>query len=61
MREFKCASCGEIFQVEKGEFRCPKCGSRTLILLKGETLRRKGGSGGGCSTCSTGTCSTCGI
>ncbi len=57
MRKFKCVSCGEIFQHEKGEVRCPKCGSRTLVLLEGDSLRKKSS----CDTCSSGTCPICGI
>ena len=44
-RIYRCVVCGVEFQVfeDANAFRCPDCGNKTLILLKGTTRRKKGG------------------
>ncbi len=50
-RKFKCAECGNIFEtsIEK-DLRCPRCRSKILILLEGETLRKIKGNISSCSS-----------
>lgn len=51
LHTFKCASCGERFDSEKRESRCPYCKGKVLIHEKGEQFRSKS-CNGSCSCCS---------
>jgi DNA-directed RNA polymerase subunit RPC12/RpoP len=44
-RVFRCAVCGNEFHVDAtdSDVKCPKCRSRTLILLEGESVGKKAG------------------
>jgi DNA-directed RNA polymerase subunit RPC12/RpoP len=51
MHVYLCAECGEKFQTEEFENRCPFCRCKVLIHLEGEKRRANScsGCGGGCS------------
>lgn len=73
--EYSCPACGNAFEVKCSfsdadkAVKCPKCKTRAkkqislfMVFTKGsggDTMPIAGG-GGGCSSCSAGTCSTCG-
>jgi len=42
-RRFKCAECGNEFEVscKDTDLKCPKCKNKLLILLEGESMKRK--------------------
>lgn len=59
LKEFKCPSCGEVFEklvkLDTTEEKCPKCGEASGMNYTGKCIITSG-KGGGCS----GSCSSCG-
>jgi len=65
--EYKCNTCGNRFELlVRGcdTPSCPQCGSKDLeklfSLFNSNVKKGFGQVGGTCSTCSSGSCSTCG-
>jgi len=44
-RFFRCVICGHEFHLEstQTDLKCPKCRSRALVLIEGESVGKKGG------------------
>jgi putative FmdB family regulatory protein len=67
--EFVCRACGTAFEMlvrlgREADVRCPECGraeaaKRPSAFGIGGGGSRLKASGSGCSTCSSGSCSTC--
>ena len=73
MYEYKCNSCGEIFEElvpvskrDASERCCPKCGSKDVKrnishVAPAQVDGGKSTESSTCPTCSDGTCSVCGL
>lgn len=63
MYEFVCDQCGKKFEElcrsSDTEVKCPQCGSTRVTRQFSAFACKGGGAGGGCSSCSGGSCSTC--
>lgn len=67
--EFQCEECGEIFEElilgsQSGKVSCKKCKSTKVKKLISQVAFKSGNKfvsslGASCSTCKTGTCSSC--
>ncbi|HEQ60869.1 MAG TPA: zinc ribbon domain-containing protein [Firmicutes bacterium] len=68
--EYVCKDCGAAFELlirgesDRESAACPRCGSRQMdkqfsVFGMSGVESRGGGGGSSCSTCTSGSCSTC--
>ncbi|MCX7944396.1 MAG: zinc ribbon domain-containing protein [Deltaproteobacteria bacterium] len=64
--EYRCRSCNSVFEEfvrsREQKILCPNCNSQDLLKLMSLSVQIGGESKGGgssCSSCSSGSCSTC--